>query len=148
LRCSGGRGNLRRGRFRDDRRRGQWRLGPARRRARREQGRSLIVVPRRRQRAVDLRFDQNVVRAADHDQMLDVVAPDEHQLPLAVETECVDEAEPRLTRSTARNAQPMGEHKSVEDRQDDKRGDAARHQETNLNDPIIRERKLFQPLHA
>ena len=41
-------------------------------------------------------FDQNVVRPADHDEMFDIVPPDQHELPLAVETERVYEAEPRL----------------------------------------------------
>ena len=80
--------------------------------------------------------------------MLDIVAPNENQLPLAVEAERVDEPEPRLARPSARNAQPMGEHESVEDRQDDQRGDAARRQKSDLDDPVIRERKLIQPLHA
>ena len=80
--------------------------------------------------------------------MLDIVAPDEDQLALAVQGERVDEAKPRLAGPSARNAQPMGEHQSVKDRQDDERGDAARRQEPHLNDPIIRERKLIQPLHA
>jgi hypothetical protein len=80
--------------------------------------------------------------------MLDIVAPDEDQLPLAVEAERVDEAKPRLAGPSARNAQPMGERQSVKDRQEDERGDAARRQEPHLDDPIIRERKLIQPLHA
>ena len=63
-----------------------------------------------------MRFDQNVVRSADHDEMLDIVAPDEHQLTLPVEAESVDEAEPRLARPPARNAQPMGEREPVDDR--------------------------------
>ena len=62
----------------------------------REQRRSLAALARRRHRAIDLRFDQNVVRAADHDEMLDIIAPDEDQLSLAVEAERVDEAKPRL----------------------------------------------------
>ena len=117
-------------------------------RARRKQRRGLVVLSRRRERAIDLQFDQNVVRAADHDQMLDIVAPDEDQLPLAVEAERVDEAKPRLAGPSARNAQPMGERQSINDRQDDERGDAARRQESYLDDPIIGERKLIQPLHA
>jgi hypothetical protein len=108
----------------------------------------LIVLPRRDQRAVDLRFDQNVVRPSDHDQMLDIVAPDEDQLALAIETERVHEAKPRLACPPARNAQPMGENQSIKDRKDDECGDTARRQESRLNDPIIRERKLIQPLHA
>ena len=47
--------------------------------------------PRRRQRAVDLRFEQDVVRAADHDQVLDIVPPDQNELPLSVEAEGVDQ---------------------------------------------------------
>jgi hypothetical protein len=62
--------------------------------------------------------------------VLNIVAPDQHQLPLAVETERVDEAKPRLASASARNAQPMGEHQSVKDRQDDERGDPARRQES------------------
>jgi hypothetical protein len=80
--------------------------------------------------------------------MLDIVAPDEDQLSLTVETERVDEAEARLAGPSTRNAQPMGEYQSVEDRQDDECGDAARRQEPHLNDPIVCERKLIQPLHA
>jgi len=80
--------------------------------------------------------------------MLDIVAPNEDELSLAVETEGVDEAEARLAGPSTRNAQPMGEHQPVKDRQDDERGDAARRQESHLNDPVIRERKLIQPLHA
>ena len=80
--------------------------------------------------------------------MLDIVAPDEDQLPLTVETKRVDQAEARLAGPSARNAQPMGEYQSVEDRQDDECGDAARRQEPHLNDPIVCERKLIQPLHA
>ena len=80
--------------------------------------------------------------------MLNIVAPDEDQLPLAIEAERVDETKPRLAGPSARNAQPMGEHQSVKDRQDDERCDAARRQESHLDDPIIRERKLIQPLHA
>ena len=74
--------------------------------------------------------------------MLDIVAPNQHQLPLAVEAERVDEAEPRLTRPGARNAQPMGERQSVDDRQDHQSGDAASRQESDLKDPIVGERKI------
>jgi hypothetical protein len=80
--------------------------------------------------------------------MFDIVAPDEHELALAIEAECIDEAKPRLSRPSARYAQAMGEHEPIKNRKDDKRGDAARQQESDLNDPIICERKLIQPLHA
>ncbi len=80
--------------------------------------------------------------------MLDIVAPDEDELSLTVKTEGVNEAKARLAGSSTRNTEPVGEHQPVKDRQDDERGDAARRQESHLNDPVIRERKLIQPLHA
>ena len=80
--------------------------------------------------------------------MFDIVAPDEHQLPLAVEAERVDQPEPRLAGPSARNAQPVCERHPVKDRQHDERGDAASHKKSDLKDPIVRERKVIQPLHA
>jgi hypothetical protein len=74
--------------------------------------------------------------------MFDIVAPNEHELPLAVEAERVDEAESRLAGPSARNAQPMREYQSVDDRQDHQGGDSASGQETDLNDGIVGERKL------
>ena len=80
--------------------------------------------------------------------MFDIVAPDEHQLPLPVEAECVDQPEPWLAGPTARNAQPMSERQSVKKRQKDEGGDAANREESDLKDTIVRERKIIQPLHA
>ena len=80
--------------------------------------------------------------------MFDIVAPDKHQLPLPVEAECVDQPEPRLAGSSARNAQPMSERQPVEKREHDEGGDAASRKESDLKDPIVHERKLIQPLHA
>jgi hypothetical protein len=74
--------------------------------------------------------------------MFDIVAPNEHELPLAVEAERVDEAEPRLAGPSARNAQPMRKYQSVDDRHDHQGGDSASGQETDLNDGIVGERKL------
>jgi hypothetical protein len=71
--------------------------------------------------------------------MFDIVTPNEHQLPLSVEAERVDEAEPRLAGPSAGNAQPMGEHQSVDERQNHQSGDAARRQD---QDPIVGERKV------
>jgi hypothetical protein len=42
----------------------------------------------------------------------------------------------------------MSESQPVEDREDDKGGNAASRKESDLKDPIVRERKLIQPLHA
>ena len=80
--------------------------------------------------------------------MFDIVASDKHQLPLPVEAEGVDQAEPRLAGPSAGNTQPMSESQPVEDREHDKGGNAASRKESDLKDPIVRERKLIQPLHA
>jgi hypothetical protein len=80
--------------------------------------------------------------------MFDIVASDKHQLPLPVEAEGVDQAESRLAGPSARNTQPMSESQPVEDREHDKGGNAASRKESDLKDPIVRERKLIQPLHA
>ena len=64
----------------------------------------MIALARRREGAVDLGFDQNVVRAADHDEVFDVVTPDQDELALSVEAESVDEAQPWLARAAPRNA--------------------------------------------
>ncbi len=74
--------------------------------------------------------------------MFDIVTPNEDQLPLSVETERVDEAEPRLAGPSAGNAQPMGEHQSVDERQDHQGGDTARRQECDLKDRTAGERKV------
>ena len=161
-RSRGGRGRLRgswrgrrsRGLGGDLRRRFGRRRRPAQgeelphRRARHEQRRSLAVLARRRRGAIDLRLEQNVVRPADHDQVFDIVPPDEHELALPVEAECVDQPEPRLSGPSARNAQPMSERQPVKNRQNDKDGDPASQKESDLQDPIVRERKVTQPLHA
>ena len=107
-----------------------------------------MVLARRRGGAIDLRLDQNVVRPTDHHQMFDIVAPDEHQLALPVEAECVDQPEPRLAGPSARNAQPIRKRQPVENRQKDEGGDATNGQESDLKDTIVRERKVIQPLHA
>jgi hypothetical protein len=52
--------------------------------------------------AHDLPFDQQVIRPADHDQMLDIVAAHQHELAMAVEIESVDDSEARLACATWR----------------------------------------------
>jgi hypothetical protein len=56
--------------------------------------------------------------------MFDVVAADQHELPLPVEAECIDQPEPRLSGSPTRNTQPMCEGQPVNNREDDEGGDA------------------------
>jgi hypothetical protein len=123
---------------RGDRGRG---LGRARRRLGLRR-RGQIVFPGRGKRAIDLRFDQNVVRAADHDQMLDVVAPHEHKLPLPIEAERVDETQSRLSCASPRHAQPVGEHESVQNRQNHQRGESAGNQESDLDHTVVGEWKI------
>jgi hypothetical protein len=80
--------------------------------------------------------------------MFDIVATDQHQLPLPIQAERIDQPEPRLPGPTTRNTQPMGEGQPVNNREGDEGGDAASRKESDLKDPIVRERKLIQPLHA
>ena len=65
--------------------------------------------------ANDLRFDDDVVGAADHQEMLDIVAPHENELALSVEREGVDQAEPRLARP-ARRRKSAGDGQTKRDR--------------------------------
>ncbi|MBV8440489.1 MAG: hypothetical protein JO312_08020 [Hyphomicrobiales bacterium] len=123
---------------RDDRGRG---LGRARRclgLGRRRQ----IIFAGRGKRPIDLRLDQNVVWAADHDEMLDVVAPHQHKLPLPVEAERVHKTQSRLSRPSPWDAQPVGEHESVQNRQNHQRGKAAGHQESDLHHAVVGEWKI------
>jgi hypothetical protein len=93
--------------------------------ARHEERRSLSALARRDRGAINLRLNQNVVRAADHDKMFNIVAPDKHQLPLTVEAECIDQPEPRLAGPSTRNAQAMCKRQPINKRKHDERGDAA-----------------------
>ncbi|HEY5226654.1 MAG TPA: hypothetical protein VIJ06_07680 [Methylovirgula sp.] len=74
----------------------------------------------------DLGFDQNVVGAADHHQMFDIVTTDDDELALTVEIEGVDNAEPHLPGSPARHSEPApkGEPK---DQEHEDCGDENRH---------------------
>jgi hypothetical protein len=42
----------------------------------------------------------------------------------------------------------MSERQTVKNREHDEGGDAASREESDLEDPTVRERKLIQPLHA
>ncbi len=138
--------NRSRGRDRDGRRNDCRFPSPSRRDCRLRRRR--IDFSTRRERSVDLRLDEHVVRAADHDQMFDVVAPDEDELPLAVETESVHEAQPRLPRPPPRDPQPVRERQAINDRQRHQNGYPASHQNADLGNRVAGERKVIQPLHA
>jgi hypothetical protein len=74
--------------------------------------------------------------------MLDIVAPDQHKLSLPIEAERIHKAQPRLSRPASGNAQPMGEHEPVENRQDDQDRDAASRQKSDLKDRVVGKRKI------
>jgi hypothetical protein len=57
--------------------------------------------------------------------MFDIVAPDQHQLPLPVEAERIDKPEPRLAGSSPRDAQPVCKRQPINKRKHDECGDAA-----------------------
>jgi hypothetical protein len=80
--------------------------------------------------------------------MLHVISPDEDELPLAVETERVDEAQPRLPGPAARDPQPVREHQTINDRQRHQNGDPASYQNADLGNRVAAKRKVIQPLHA
>jgi hypothetical protein len=89
-----------------------------------------------------LRFEQNIVRPADHDQMFDIVAPHENELSLPVETESVHKTKSRLSRPPARHAQPMRENETVDRRQHRHCDDGAARRQSDLDDLIVAERKF------
>jgi hypothetical protein len=91
----------------------------------------------RRQHAIDLRFDEHVVGPANHHEMFDIVAADEHQLTLSIEAEGVDESKPRLARSATRNSQSVREHKAINERQRHKNRDPASHQNRDLEHAFV-----------
>ncbi len=74
--------------------------------------------------------------------MLNVVAPDQHKLPLPVEAEGVHETQSWLSRPSAGDPKPVREHEPVQDRQNHQRGDAASRQEADLNHPVVGEWKV------
>jgi hypothetical protein len=51
--------------------------------------------------ADDLRLDDDVIRAADHHQMLDIVAPHQDELALPIQAERIDQAKARLAGAAA-----------------------------------------------
>ncbi len=53
--------------------------------------------------------------------MLDIVAPDQHQLALTIDGEGVDDAQPRLARTATGHPEPVAEHASIEDVEDERR---------------------------
>jgi hypothetical protein len=80
--------------------------------------------------------------------MFNVVAPNQDKLPLAVETERVDEAEPRLPSPPSWDPQPVREHHAIDDRHRHENGDPASCQNGYPAKALDRGKRLIQPLHA
>jgi hypothetical protein len=86
---------------------------------------------RLRDRSTDGRFDEDIVRAPNHHEMLDIVAAQQNQSPLAVDIVSVDHAKPRASAtlcSIARYVHSPGKHPpkdQVEDcgEYDDRKGE-------------------------
>ena len=71
-------------------------------------GRTAAEVTRRGDRAHDIGFDDDVGRAADHQQMLDIVAPHQNEPAAAVDAGVIDHGKPRLAAARAGAAEPAG----------------------------------------
>jgi hypothetical protein len=97
----------------------------------------VIRLARRRKRAIDLGFDQDVVRAPDHHQVLDIVPPDKDELPLSIEAESIDKPKSRLSGSAAGNTQPMRENKPIDNRQNDQHRERCKRENRNLEGPVV-----------
>jgi hypothetical protein len=52
-------------------------------------------------RAHDVALDHAIIRPAQHDEMLDIVTAQQHELALAVEIIDIDDTQPRLTPASA-----------------------------------------------
>jgi hypothetical protein len=82
--------------------------------------------------ADDFAFDQNVVRAADHNKMFDIIAPDQNQAAAGVDGEGVENTEPGLAVAAriADRKPASGQAPYADKRQHDQRKyDAKRHDE-------------------
>ena len=77
--------------------------------------------------------------------MLDIVAPHQHQLPLPVEAEGVDEAEAGLAGPrAARQAQPVREQGAIDDEQRQQRESHEGADHDELHDGLVRQRQRAQ----
>ena len=78
--------------------------------------------------------------------MLDVVAPDEHELPLPIQVEGVHHAQPRLAGSAARHMQTAAEDEAEQcDADRENYRDGGQHQPDGQQ-PVVRE-KITKRLH-
>jgi hypothetical protein len=76
--------------------------------------------------AHDTRFDDDIAGTADHQQMLDIVTPDQHEAPAIINRSSVDNAKPRLApagrpRAEARGKQAVNQLEASSDQDEDNR---------------------------
>jgi hypothetical protein len=85
----------------------------------------------------DFSLDHQIVRAAQHDQMFDIVAANDHQLPLAVEVKGVHQTEPGLTPAClSGHPQPPREDEPIKERKD-KNGDDEHQRNGGVHQELI-----------
>ena len=97
--------------------------------------------------ANDFQFDDDVIRTANHQKMLDVVASDDHKLALAVEVNCVDYAKPRQPgAAVARRLQPAPGGKAEND-QDERRSNQRGDRRRGKRQTLILEDRVNKGLH-
>jgi hypothetical protein len=98
---------------------------------------------RLRLHAKDLRLDHDIVRAANHQEMFDIVAPDDHELTLTVQRKGVDQSKPRLARPTpSGKSQSMTEQGAVGDYERDDGDNGDRGERCDLQRAIVAKRKI------
>jgi hypothetical protein len=85
--------------------------------------------------ADDFGLNDQIVRPAQHDQMFDIIAANDHQLPLAIELKGVDQTEPGLAApylsghpQPPRKDEPINERKDKNSEDEHQRGGGV-HQE-------------------
>ncbi|MEI2734387.1 MAG: hypothetical protein V9G24_05945 [Rhodoblastus sp.] len=78
-------------------------------------GRALAVARGARLAAHDRRLDQDVVRAADHDEMFDIVATHDDELAIRADVVRVDDAEPLLAAAGGAGADAIAAQGAVDD---------------------------------
>ena len=63
----------------------------------------------------DGRLDHNISRTADHEQMFDIIAAHDHQLPLSIDLEGIHHPEPLLTAAATRQLDSTTENQPEQD---------------------------------
>jgi hypothetical protein len=94
----------------------------------------------------DRGFDDHIVRAADHNEVFDIIAAHDHELPLPVHLKGIDDAEPLLPASPARQFDATAEN-NAEENKDKRHADQKAHRRQNEGECAILS-KSTQELHV